>query len=732
MKINISKTIVVLFAVLSCLIIGNAADDEVDESEIPELQYMNRSVDPCDDFYEYVCGNFPTVHPLPSDTLVIDQFSLLENSLVELATAILSSNDAVEDPVALKKARGAYKACIDVDYVDSLVDPEVTIVVDEGGFPLVENSSSTVFGWNEIGEAVGKYGVPMIFTIETFADLTNASKNMIRIYSDNVSNPTLFRPYTELSYEEVLEKGFLSLEFQTTTTTGRSVVLKPFDIFLRTIAFKVRNALGSFLSDEEVIENINVMANFMRGVYQGGYVPENVTVEDFKGMSITLAELNAWTKAQFGDTIQMDWVEYLRRVFKNSGTSIDETTEVVTSTNTSRLFYGVLNWVSMNKPETIKNFVLMRTFLYMAPDSDAETRAAFEQYYRQINLSVLPRAKFCTRKVIDAVGTASLSFAVAYEYQLRYFNVNKFAKAIQMIKDIKNSFTEIMNQTTWMDEQSKTVAIQKINNLVTIMGYPDFVSNKTLLDRFYENVRICKWDNYGNSRRIRAFKQAYQISQVEKRDRTFWDKSPFEVNAYYNRPNNKIIFPVAVLNPIFFGSNLSVLDYGRIGSVIGHEITHGFDYQGQMYNQDGLLQQWWSNETRAAFKQRMQCFVDQYNQYYIPEIDDYVNGSTTLNENIADNGGARESYNAMKKFLERTGQNQRTKNFSADQLFFIGFGTMWCNNPSKEYLLVMQDDDHARAKWRVNGVLSNMEQFSEAFSCKAGTNMNPEQRCRLW
>ncbi|KAJ8916562.1 hypothetical protein NQ315_000206 [Exocentrus adspersus] len=717
-------------ALMVFLSFASALDEQIDDSEIPELSYMNLDADPCEDFYEYACGNFKNVHPLPGDTLVVDHFTLLEKSLLELSIAILSSRDTDQDPFALKKARSAYRSCVDLDYVDTLPNPELSIIEEEGGFPLVQPSNSTTtFGWNEIGEAVGKYGVPMMFSLEAYSDLNNASKNLIRIYSDQISNPTLFRPYIPQSYEEVIQEGFESFGNK---RRFRSNTLAPFDVFLRSVAFKLRDAVGSFLSDEEVIANINDMANFMRGVYQGGYVPDNVTVTEFGNMSITLARLNQWTREQFGDDVQLNWIEYLGRLLQNSGVVVDETTEILTPTGTAKLLYGILNLVRLTKPETVKNFVLMRVFLYMAPDGDWETRAAFERYYKGINLSLLPRNEYCARKIIDSVGTASLSFAVAYEYQLRYFNVNKFAQALQMIRDLQDSFKEIIGEITWMDDESKAVAVQKVRNMVTMLGYPDLVSNKTTLDKFYENVRVCKWDNYGNSWRIRAFKQAYQISQLAKRDRTFWDKSPFEVNAYYNRPNNKIIFPVAVLNPVFFGSNVTVLDYGRIGSVIGHEITHGFDSQGQMYDQDGVMKQWWSQDTKTHFQEKARCFVDQYDQYYVPEIDAYINGTVTLNENIADNGGARESYKAMKKLLTRSGRSPRTKNYDADQLFFIGYGTMWCNNPSTQYLMAMKNDQHAVARWRVNGVLSNMEQFSEAFKCGAGSKMNPEKRCRLW
>ncbi|KAJ8969345.1 hypothetical protein NQ314_001806 [Rhamnusium bicolor] len=151
-----------------------------------------------------------------------------------------------------------------------------------------------------------------------------------------------------------------------------------------------------------------------------------------------------------------------------------------------------------------------------------------------------------------------------------------------------------------------------------------------------------------------------------------------------------------------------------------------------MYDQNGIMQQWWSAETREAFTNRTACFINQYSKYYVPEIDACINATVTLNENIADNGGARESYRAMKKLLVRTGNQPRVRNFTTEQLFFLGYGTMWCNNPSKAYLLSLKDGVHATSKWRVNGVLSNMEEFSEAFGCKPGSNMNPVNKCRLW
>nr|XP_023027963.1 neprilysin-4-like [Leptinotarsa decemlineata] len=694
--------------------------------EIPSLRYLNLEVDPCEDFYEYTCGNFKLEHPLPDGALTVDQYTILEEKLKKLSNKILSSPQRDEDPQALKKAKMAYQSCVDLPYIDLKVEPELSVVQQQHGFPLVQtllHEGSTEFGWNDIADAVSEYGIPLMFNIQVTSNYEDPSQNLIYISSTDMTLPSQIRSDVFGSYEDVIERGFLdsakSETFQLRSLKS-SPPLKPFDIYLRKMAEKLRKATQSFIDQETMLRNIEVMSNFMRGVFLGGFIPENTEIKLISnGTYSTLGRLNEWTKEHFGDSVKIDWVEYMRRVFSTSGQKIGEDTQVMTPTNLGRLLFGILNWVNMNNPETVKSFVMMRIYLFMAADGDAESRAILEEYLTTQKVRILPRWEYCTRKIIDSVDTAGMSFAVAYEYQLRHFDVNGLGKALEMIRDLQSVYRESLQNAMWMDDECKAKAVQKFDNMITILAYPDLVPEPELLDQFYENLRICGWDNYGNTKRIKAFRNAYRMSQVGKRDRALFlacPQSSYKICEFYQ----------------VFHFFFSILDYGRIGSIIGHEITHGFDAEGRKYDANGTLTSWWTAETKAAFDERTECFVDQYNKYYVPEIDAYVNGTKTLNENLADNGGVRQSYYSMKKMLERTGANGNTAGLTPEQLFFIGFGTAWCSNPSVEYLEQMKADVHAQSKWRVNGVVSNMQEFSEAFKCPVGSKMNPSNKCRLW
>ncbi|XP_057663700.1 neprilysin-11-like [Diorhabda carinulata] len=717
--------------------IWKAIDSEQVEDEVfPEIRYMNLSVDPCEDFYEYTCGNFKHVYPLPDGVSTIDHFTILNDELTHLSKYILAEPIHPDDPKALKKAKSAYEACIDLNYLDNIKNPELIIVKQQKGFPLIEINqlqNATTYSFLDVADAVSQYGIPMLFKVQAYGNPGNASDNLIYISSlDSTSlTPSQIRAEHVAPYEQFIEEAFSSLSLSL-GRTKRS--LQPFDIFLRQMSLKLRDACRSKLEDDQVFENLNAVVNFTRGVFTGGYLG-NASVETINGSSlysVSLKQLNEWTVRQFNKTLQLDWVEFFQHIFSQTGTDIHEETQVMTYKGLAELLYGILNMVRTTEDHVIKSFVMMRIFTHLAPDSDGESRRFIEEYFTSTKVDVLPRWEYCTRKLIDSSDTASISFATAYEYQLRHYNVNDYKKAFKLIQDLQDSYKEIIENTTWMDQQSKEKALAKFENMIIILGHPDISYDKRKLDRFYDNLRICKWDHYGNFIRLKAFKNAYQISQVAKRDRSFWEKSPFEANAYYNPPNNKIIFPLGMLHSVFFGNKNNIVDYARIGSIIGHEMTHGFDSTGMVYNADGVVDPWWSTETTNAFKIKANCFIDQYNKFYEPEIEQYVNGSNTINENIADNGGAREAYKAMKNMLEKNRSVTDTGVFTAEQLFFIGFGTMWCNNPSLSYLQKMHNDKHARSKFRVNGVVSNMEEFSKAFNCPTGSPMNPSNKCILW
>ncbi|KAF7285786.1 hypothetical protein GWI33_009970 [Rhynchophorus ferrugineus] len=713
-------------------------------SDFEEYKYMNSSVDPCEDFYEYSCGNFKNYYPLQEDELLIDQFSILEEKLTSIVKEILEAAESEEDPLSLLKAKAAYSACMKENYQDSqyMKSPEVQVVKKYGGFPIVEEAGKTNdpdFGWNDIADIAAEFGINVFLSVTSSYDIQNSSAMMLMISDDTTSIPDQFRPMYPESYDEAIKEGFH--DFATKNNNRASLAADDgyFEIFLKKLVKKLNRDLGSWETEQYIIQKVSEISSFMNGFYNGGYIPENVTGEDFDNI-ITLNELNDWTYRQFGNSIQIDWIEYMKTLFKYTYVNITGETKIQKTGNLNNTLYGILNWVKMTDPKIVKSTALIKAFVYMASDSDGETRSDFETFLSAIGKTVYPRWEYCTRKIMDITETLSLSLAVAYEYQLKYFNKTKFDSVTDLITKLQSTFKEVINEAEWMDDSSKEAAYKKVDNIFTLLGYPKFTSDREALDYFYQNLPICKWDHYQNSRNLRAFKQAYVLNMISKRNKAAWDKSPFITNAYYNRQNNIIIFPVAMLNSIFFSGSKSLLDYSRIGMIVAHEITHGFDSQGYFYNEDGVIQPWWTTTTRTNFQEKVTCFVDQYSQYIVPELNATMNSANSLNENLADNGGTRTAFKALKKMLASNKNTELTPtdDFSYDQMFFIGFGTMWCNSESVDYLNLLKttcdtsSSCHPRAKIRVNGVVSNMKEFAEAFQCPVGSPMNPETKCQLW
>jgi len=248
-------------------------------------------------------------------------------------------------------------------------------------------------------------------------------------------------------------------------------------------------------------------------------------------------------------------------------------------------------------------------------------------------------------------------------------------------------------------------------------------------------VKITRDDEFGNSMRTSEYAEARDFAKIGKpADKTEWQMSQPTVNAYYEPQENSVNFPAGILQPPFWDNKLDdAVNYGAIGAVIGHELTHGFDDQGRQFDAKGNLQDWWTDEDAKEFKQRAQCLVNQYGGFE-PVKGVHVNGQLTLGENTADNGGVRLSYMAL---LDRLGKDvnaqKKVDGFTQQQRFFLAFAQVWCQNATEEDTRRrVQIDAHSPGEFRVNGVVSNMPEFRQAFGCKEGQPMAPQHSCRVW
>lgn len=335
-----------------------------------------------------------------------------------------------------------------------------------------------------------------------------------------------------------------------------------------------------------------------------------------------------------------------------------------------------------------------------------------------------------------------LDKAVGKIYVEHVFNSDISKKKVQLIShNILEEFKLIINETSWLDDTSKAMATEKAQAIKIQIGSQHNIFTDEYIDELYyidvdENLLI------KNLIRISQDKATNQFSNLRKKpDPNEWTWSSLTINAFYEPELNEIFLPAAMLQTPFFDPNLpNYLNYGTLGNTIGHEIAHGFDDEGRLYDKDGNVLSMgeygmWSHESQDNFKANTKCMVDQYSQYLIKEIKKNVCGLQTLGENIADNGGMKASFRAYQRWASLHGEEPKLPNlrYSQDQLFFISYATLSCSKFRAESLLdQMLNDNHAPSEFRTNGMMSNFEGFAEAFNCKLGQKNNPVKKCSVW
>jgi len=443
----------------------------------------------------------------------------------------------------------------------------------------------------------------------------------------------------------------------------------------------------------------------------------------------------------------INWKLYIKEMFEgvDTKTLVNEETEVLIL---NEPFFVKLNEIlKETDAETLSNFfkwsVISNVYQFLSMDIKKPIN---DVIYSSFDLPAIdtPRDEQCYKKINDMMG-----YAVGRYFVLNNFKKEKKEYAEKVLEYIKQSMFNRIPQVEWLDNETIEYSYKKLDAMSTIIGYSEtFMDPEYLAKNEYNGIDISSDDYFTNEINYKKFMMSTLLSMYDTNIRDYDDiDEPQDINACYFPLKNLINIPAGILQPPFFSQGIpDYINYGGIGSVIGHELTHAFDFNGKDYDINGDLKQWWTDNDIEEFTENTKCFIDQYNKLYVVDSEGNkhnINGKDTLNENLADNGGLARAYEAWKLSLQEDPEQVKKENqllpglshYSMDQLFFISFAQLYCENEDNYNSFITDhtlEDEHSPGSARVRGVVSNSKVFAKVFNCPVKSAMNPEKKCQVW
>ncbi len=651
------------------------------------LDYMDTSADPAQDFWRFVNGKWLDQTEIPEDRTRWGSFDELRKKSSEAVLEVL--NEAIASN-AYPKGTDQYKAAA---FYKSAMD---TASINAAGLSPIMPYLTKIKEIKTLDDALA-YS-------QTHADMGGAGFVGFAIFPDLMKS-TVNAPYLTSIGLGLPDRDYYVAEDDKSVETRTK--------------YKAHIArMFGFLGDTEEVgmdkaERILALETALATPMMTKEQRRNPTL---LYNPMTMAEVNA--KAPF-----TNWEKYIAGLGAPGLENI-----IVLDTNYLVSLDAILKQTDIN---TIKDFYTWTEFNNTAGYLSSDIEAANFDFYGKTLRGAEKQKPRWERALDQASGV--IGEPIGKLYVDKYFPPEAKAKAQEMIDNVKAAFANRINALDWMTPETKVKALNKLNSFTVKIGYPDKWKDYSALDI----VDVSEGGTYAaNLLATSKWQYADMISELgQPVDKTEWGMSPQTVNAYYNPLNNEIVFPAAILQPPFYDYKADeAVNYGGIGAVIGHEMSHGFDDQGSRFDAEGNMVNWWTDEDRTAFEARNQKLIDQFDAYEpLPGVN--VNGQFTLGENIGDLGGVNVAYDGLQLFLDKNGRPGNIDGFTPEQRFFISWGTIWRGEIRDEALIQrIKTDPHSPGIYRATGPLCNLPAFYAAFDVKAGDAMYraEEDRVMIW
>uniref|UniRef100_A0AAY4CN96 Neprilysin n=1 Tax=Denticeps clupeoides TaxID=299321 RepID=A0AAY4CN96_9TELE len=680
------------------------------------LENMDSKVDPCNNFYEYACGGWLKKNIIPETSSRYSTFDILRHELAVELKGVLERQDSSSSS-ALIKARTLYKSCTNESLIEQRGGmPLLTVLPDVLEWPIATDNWDTNYGskWraeDAIARLNEKYGKPVL--INYFISTDDRDSNSHIIHFDQPSLGLQSRDYYVCSgpYKEVCDA---------------------YEQFMTDVAKLIRADRGLEVNESLIKEEIGRIISLEQDIANATDTSEDRNNPVLLYNKMDLGDMNLNFTLDFASNL-LNWTHFTNKIMETVNITVSEKEDVIVyAPNYLRKLNSILAKYTIRD---IHNYMVWRFVMSMVGGLSKAYRDTRKPLQKAIYGTTSEAAVWqqCANFV-----NSNMEYAVGRLYVEEAFSKDSKNMMEEMISEIREVFISNLDHLSWMDDETRMSAAEKARAIQERIGYSENIMDDKYLNQEYQELNYNADEYFENILQTSEMAQKKRLKKLRLNvNKDEWITGAAVVNAFYSASRNQIVFPAGILQPPFFDKGQArSLNYGGIGMVIGHEITHGFDDSGRNYDKDGDLKDWWTPSSTQEFQELSKCIVNQYGSFSWDLANGQnLNGNLTLGENIADNGGIRQSYQAYQNYVKKHGPEKPLPgiDLNHEQLFFLNFAQIWCGTYRPENAVnSIKTDDHSPGEFRVLGSLQNFPEFAKAFNCKPQNAMVPKKTCRVW